>query len=156
MTKPQNLISFEEHKKFFFMFNIFSTQKIEFFKVRFYIILKQIINKTYLIRRKLSPMIYSTSLEMRKNLWQIFIMPLYEFILPIYHCEQATTKRNKMELALRNSFKSFTGLKIYICLITRGDCKFEQFVLKRLVKKKKKDRILLTNSHSLWERLLNN
>jgi len=73
--------------------------------------LRQVINKTYTIRRKLSPMIYSISLEMRKNLWQIFIMPLYEFILPIYHQEQATTKRNKMELALRNSFKSFTGLK---------------------------------------------
>ena len=38
-------------------------------------------------------------------------MPLYEFILPIYYYEQAITKRNKMELALRNSFKSFTGLK---------------------------------------------
>jgi len=73
--------------------------------------LKQIITKTNIIRKKLSPILYSTSLEMRKNLWQVFIIPLYEFILPLYHYEPAQTKKDKMELSLRNSFKSFTGFK---------------------------------------------
>jgi len=48
---------------------------------------------------------------MRKNLWQVFIIPLYEFILPLYFHEQSETRRRKLELSLRNSFKSFTGLK---------------------------------------------
>ena len=38
-------------------------------------------------------------------------MPLHEFTLLIYYHEQASTKRNEIELTLRNSFKSFTRLK---------------------------------------------
>ena len=36
---------------------------------------------------------------------------MYEFILPIYYYEEAITKRRKLQTILRNSFKSFTGLR---------------------------------------------
>ena len=63
------------------------------------------------IRRKLSPVIYHTSLDFRKNLWQVFIQPLFEFTLPLYYFEEASTRKQKLQVCLRNSFKSFTTLK---------------------------------------------
>ena len=73
--------------------------------------LQQIAKKVDFIRLRLSPTLYNTSLDFRRNLWQIFILPLYEFILPIYHYEEAETNRAKVEVSLRKYFKSFTGLK---------------------------------------------
>ena len=63
------------------------------------------------MRRKLAPSLYNATLDLRKNLWQMFILPLYEFLLPIYSSEGSTTKKQKVERLLRNSFKSYTGLK---------------------------------------------
>ena len=73
--------------------------------------MQQIEKKSNFIRLKLSPFLYSSSLEMKKNLWQIFIVPLFEFLLPLYFHEKAITKKKKAEIILRNSFRSFTGLK---------------------------------------------
>lgn len=63
------------------------------------------------IRSKLSPSLYHATLDLRKNLWQIFIQPLFEFTLPLYFHEEAATKKMKVQVCLRNSFKSFTSLK---------------------------------------------
>jgi hypothetical protein len=73
--------------------------------------IKQIIKKTNFLREKLTPFLYTSSLDMRKNLWQMFICPSYEFLLPLYSFEQAKTKRTKVETLVRKSFKSYTGLK---------------------------------------------
>jgi hypothetical protein len=70
-----------------------------------------IIKKTNFIRSRLVPALYNATLDFRKNLWQIFILPLYEFILPLYYYEEAATNKEKLSLLLRNSFKSYTGLK---------------------------------------------
>lgn len=67
--------------------------------------------KVNFMKFKLNPMLYNASLELRKNLWQVFVLPLFEFTIPIYSYEEAATKRDKLERLMRNTFKSFTGLK---------------------------------------------
>ena len=67
-------------------------------------------NKVNFMKSKLNPCLYNASLEFRKNLWQVFVVPLFEFILPIYSSEEARTKKEDAEKILRRSFKSFTGL----------------------------------------------
>ena len=73
--------------------------------------IKQILNKTYFIRNRLSPALYNASLDFRKNLWQIFVLPMYEFALPIYSAECTTSWREKLNKLLRASFRSYVGLK---------------------------------------------
>jgi len=73
--------------------------------------LEHIIKKTNYIRHRLTPTLYNSSLDFRKNLWQVFILPLYEFTLPIYYHEETKSGKTRVELSLRKSFKSFTGLK---------------------------------------------
>ena len=73
--------------------------------------LHHIAKKTDFIRHRLSPTLYNASLDFRRNLWQVFILPLYEFILPLYHFEQAKTAKARVERVLRKSFKNFTGLR---------------------------------------------
>ena len=72
--------------------------------------LRHINQKTAFILKRLKPILYHASLDFRRNLWQTFILPLYEFMLPIYHYEQAKTAREKVELSLRMWFKRFTSL----------------------------------------------
>jgi len=67
--------------------------------------------KISFIRSHLSPALYNTSLDFRKSLWQLFIVPSFEFGIPIFYYEQAKGRREIFEKMLRNSFKSFTGLK---------------------------------------------
>jgi len=66
--------------------------------------------KINFMKHKLNPCLYNATLELRKNLWQVFVVPLFEFALPIYFSEEAKTKRQKLERVLRGSFKNFTGL----------------------------------------------
>ena len=66
--------------------------------------------KVNFMKSKLGPCLYNSSLELRKNLWQVFVVPLFEFALPIYYFEDAITKKQKMQGILRRSFKNFTGL----------------------------------------------
>lgn len=73
--------------------------------------LTHIQQKTFFIRKRLSPTLYNASLDFRKNLWQIFVAPLYEFVLPLFKYEQSKTKRERAETLLRKSFKSYTCLK---------------------------------------------
>ena len=67
--------------------------------------------KTYFIRSKLSPALYNASLGLRKNLWQIFVVPMYEFLLPLFFHEQVEIRKQKIDQMMRMSFKAYTGLK---------------------------------------------
>ena len=62
------------------------------------------------MKHKLNPCLYNATLDLRKNLWQVFVAPLFEYSLPLYFYEEATTKKQKLERILRGSFKKFTGL----------------------------------------------
>lgn len=73
--------------------------------------MEHIVKKTYFIRSKLTPSLFNASLDLRKNLWQIFVVPLYEFALPLYAAENAVTKKEKTKRLLRASFRSYIGLK---------------------------------------------
>ena len=68
--------------------------------------------KTNEIYQKLSPFLFSSDLDSRKSMWQIFIQPLIEFILPLYKWEKAKNNVNKADSIIRKSFKLFTGLKV--------------------------------------------
>ena len=67
--------------------------------------------KSNSLRVRLSPILYHATLDLRKNLWQTLIQPLSEFIAPIYLYKKAKTRREKIQSALRYTFKSFTSLK---------------------------------------------
>ena len=73
--------------------------------------LQYINKKSNFIRSKLIPILYNSSLDLRKNLWQIFIVPLFEFALPLYYYERTKSKRSSFARNVRNSFRSFTSLK---------------------------------------------
>ena len=73
--------------------------------------IQHILEKTYFIRSKLSPTLYTASLDFRKNLWQIFVIPMYEFMLPLYYHEESSTKKELVQRMLRKSFKSYTSIK---------------------------------------------
>ena len=55
-------------------------------------------------------MIYSASLELRKNLWQCFIQPLFEFTLPLLSFDGTNSNLANLQRLLRNTFRSFTLL----------------------------------------------
>lgn len=73
--------------------------------------LKYIKRKSESIYQRLSPFLYNANLDIRKSLWQVFIQPLFEFILPLYRCEPALNNKSKADSVIRGSFKLFTGLK---------------------------------------------
>lgn len=69
-----------------------------------------ILKRTYFIRSRLSPTFYTASLDFRKNLWQIFVLPMHEYMLPLYYHEESLTKKELVLRMLRKSFKSYTSL----------------------------------------------
>jgi len=74
--------------------------------------------KVNLMKHKLSPL-HNATLDLRKILCQIFVVPLFEFTFPTYFYEESLMKKGKLEQVLRNSFKKFTGLGkgVDTCLI---------------------------------------
>ena len=60
-------------------------------------------NKSEDIHRRLSPFLYKADLDTKKNLWQIFVQPLIEFILPLYKWETAKTNILKTNSIIRSS-----------------------------------------------------
>jgi len=36
------------------------------------------------MKHRLNPCIYNATLELRKNLWQVLVVPKFEFTLPLY------------------------------------------------------------------------
>src|SRR5688572_20539823 len=73
--------------------------------------IKHIRKKTNFIRSRLSPALYNASLDFRRNMWQIFVLPSYEFIIPLFYYETSKTNQQKLLTMLRSSFKSFTGIQ---------------------------------------------
>lgn len=71
--------------------------------------MKHFIKKTYFIRSRLTPIMYNASLELRKNLWQIFVppSPLYEFTLPLFWAEEAKTRKAKVLTQLKKTVKLY-------------------------------------------------
>jgi len=72
--------------------------------------LSYIKTKSIDIQRRLSPFLHKADLDTKKNLWQVFIQPLIEFILPLYKFETAKTNILKANSTIRSSFKLFMGL----------------------------------------------
>ena len=73
--------------------------------------INHIVRKMNFTRDRLSPILYNASLALRKNLWQVFITPMFEFTLPLYSYEKAELEKVRLETLLRRSFKNFTGLR---------------------------------------------
>jgi len=69
------------------------------------------VKKMNFILSRLCPSLNSTSLEFRKSIWQLFILPLYELGIPLYHSENVKCHKNNFEIKPRNSFRAFTGLR---------------------------------------------
>ena len=44
--------------------------------------------KVNFMKYKLGPCPYNATLDLRKNLWQVFVVPLFEFTLPTYFYEE--------------------------------------------------------------------
>jgi len=62
------------------------------------------------LQRRLSPFLYNSDLDTKKNLWQVFIQPICEFLLPLYKYESTENRKQDAERVIRKSFKSFLGL----------------------------------------------
>jgi len=72
--------------------------------------IKTIKKKTNFIRQKLGPPLTPCTFDPTQNLWQTFILPLYEFTLHLLSYERSTTNIRKLNVCLRKGFKSFTLL----------------------------------------------
>lgn len=66
--------------------------------------------KASFIRTKLSPLLNKSSLSYCKDIWEVFVCPLFEFTLPIYVSEPVVTRRLELERLVRRTFKKFTGI----------------------------------------------
>jgi len=66
--------------------------------------------KSDFIKNSISPVLSSRSLDYRKNLWDLFIRPLFEFTLPVDFVETAKTRKNNLRKTLKYTFKCFTKL----------------------------------------------
>jgi len=62
------------------------------------------------IYSKICPFLSSAEADTRKNLWQIFVMPLIEFLLPLYVNENALHWRKKVQKLVLGTFKLYMGL----------------------------------------------
>jgi len=72
--------------------------------------LEHIRKKSKFIKAKLSPVLSTTSLDYRKNLWALFIRPLFEFTLPLHKIEVACSRKEELRRLLKFTFKSFTRI----------------------------------------------
>jgi len=66
--------------------------------------------KSAFIKMKLNPVVSKGSLEYRKNLWQLFIQPLFEFTLSLHLSEPTLGRKEKIKRLLKHTFKSFTKI----------------------------------------------
>ncbi len=72
--------------------------------------LQQIKINTTDICRKLGPFLYNAEADTKKSLWQLFIQPLFDFLMPLFASESAKTWKNKAIKMTRYSFKLFLKL----------------------------------------------
>ena len=66
------------------------------------------------IKATLSPMLSNCTLEYRKNIWQIFIQPLCDFVTPYHFFERSKDQKNFIKTIIRKSFKSKYYLNLRI------------------------------------------
>ncbi|HRP37546.1 MAG TPA: reverse transcriptase domain-containing protein, partial [Candidatus Dojkabacteria bacterium] len=62
------------------------------------------------MHKRLFPILLNSELDTRKNMRQIFIQPLIEFILPLYRWEPAISNLKRADSIIRGTFKLFAGL----------------------------------------------
>jgi len=72
--------------------------------------IEHIRKKSDFIKVKLGPVLSVCSLGYRKNLWELFIRPLFEFTLPINYFERASSRKEELKRVLKHTFKGFTKL----------------------------------------------
>ena len=72
--------------------------------------IKYISIKAKEIFTRLYPFIKTAEADTRKNLWQVFILPLFEFLLPLYANECTKFWKNKITKLVNGTFKLFIGL----------------------------------------------
>ena len=74
---------------------------------------QQIVNvskKAKEIYSRICPFLYSTEADTRKNLWQVFILPQIEFLLPLLANERKQYLQKRVAQVIFWSFKLFMGL----------------------------------------------
>ncbi len=79
--------------------------------------LRLITKKSNFIFHRLNPALYSGSFGLRRNLWQCFIQPLFEFTLPLLSFDQAQTNLQKLHRLVRKTMKSF----LYLSKTTKNE-----------------------------------
>ena len=72
--------------------------------------LAAIAKKSRFIASKLFPALHNSTLSYRYNMWQIFIAPLFDFILPLISVEFYASPVQRAELLLRKTLRQFTFL----------------------------------------------
>jgi len=72
--------------------------------------MEHIRKKADFIRVKLNPVLAGCSLDYRKNLWETFVRPLFEFTLPLHVKESAETRKDELRRLVKYTFKRFTKI----------------------------------------------
>jgi hypothetical protein len=65
------------------------------------------------IRLTLGPLLSNCSLEYKKNIWQVFILPLCDFLTPYYFFEGSKSRKKNIKTLVRKSFKTICLLMGY-------------------------------------------
>jgi len=89
--------------------------------------------KAFFIGNKLQPLLYNSTLESRYNLWQIFIAPLFEYIVPLLSSEDYNSNVQNIERLQRSTFRQFTFFRKTV----------PEYILDKLMNYKLKDRMAL-------------
>jgi len=55
------------------------------------------------------PCLYNAVLDLRKNLWQVFASPLFEYSLPLYFSEETATKKTRTWTNYQRIIKKIYG-----------------------------------------------
>jgi len=66
--------------------------------------------KSDFLSNRLGPLLSKSSLEYRKNLWELFVRPLFEFTLPIHAIEPTQSRKQGLKNLLKHTFKRFTKI----------------------------------------------
>ena len=59
---------------------------------------------------ELASVLSNCSLAYRQNSWELFIRPLFEFVLPLFHYESSVSRKDELDRLLKRTFKNFTKL----------------------------------------------
>lgn len=76
-------------------------------KLTFFPQAKFITQKAFYMAKQLMPLLTTTSLDMRHNLWKTFIMPLFEFLVPLVSFEKSRIHIESIQTLIRRTFRNF-------------------------------------------------